>query len=160
MQDRQSRIAWKTINEVSRRRSTVKAKRKATNQQEQIKLWKQHIQNQLGNPPKDTHESITRIIRKQLDIKIGPLTLEKFKIEKPQGLKFSQKYEKPDTSTTYSSHTVIQFMIYNTWRCSWCNGYRRRKWTRRHEFKSWTRLIAFHIGKSMNPIIIPPAMGK
>ena len=31
------------------------------------------------------------------------------------------------------------------WRCPWCNGYRRRKWTRRHEFKSWTRLIAFHI---------------
>ena len=27
----------------------------------------------------------------------------------------------------------------------WCNGYRPRKWTRRHEFKSWTRLIAFHI---------------
>ena len=30
-------------------------------------------------------------------------------------------------------------------RCPWCNGYRRRKWTRRHEFKSRTRLIAFHI---------------
>ena len=30
-------------------------------------------------------------------------------------------------------------------RCPWCNGYRRRKWTQRHEFKSWTRLIAFHI---------------
>ena len=29
--------------------------------------------------------------------------------------------------------------------CPWCNGYRRRNWTRRHEFKSWTRLIAFHI---------------
>ena len=27
----------------------------------------------------------------------------------------------------------------------WCNGYRRRKWTRRHEFKSWPRLVAFHI---------------
>ena len=27
----------------------------------------------------------------------------------------------------------------------WCNGYRRRKCTRQHEFKSWTRLIAFHI---------------
>ena len=26
-----------------------------------------------------------------------------------------------------------------------CHGYRRRKWTRRHEFKYWTRLIAFHI---------------
>ena len=31
------------------------------------------------------------------------------------------------------------------WRCPWCNGYCRRKWTRRHEFKSWTRQIAFHI---------------
>ena len=31
------------------------------------------------------------------------------------------------------------------WRCPWCNGYRRRKWTRWHEFKSWTTLIAFHI---------------
>ena len=26
-----------------------------------------------------------------------------------------------------------------------CNGYRCRKWTRRHKFKSWTRLIAFRI---------------
>ena len=31
------------------------------------------------------------------------------------------------------------------WRCPWCSRYRRRKWTRRHEFKSWTTLIAFHI---------------
>ena len=30
-------------------------------------------------------------------------------------------------------------------RCPWCNGYRHRKWIRWHEFKSWTRLIAFHI---------------
>ena len=30
-------------------------------------------------------------------------------------------------------------------RCPRCNGYHRRKWTRLHEFKSWTRLIAFHI---------------
>ena len=29
--------------------------------------------------------------------------------------------------------------------CPWCNGYCCRKWTRRHEFKSMTRLIAFHI---------------
>ena len=31
------------------------------------------------------------------------------------------------------------------WRCPWCNGNRRRNWTQRHEFKSWTRMIAFHI---------------
>ena len=31
------------------------------------------------------------------------------------------------------------------WRCTWCIDYCCRKWTRRHEFKSWTRMIAFHI---------------
>ena len=50
------------------------------------------------------------------------------------------------------------------WRCPWCNGYRRWKWTRRHEFPSRTRLISFHHGtntleKGMN-LILPPAMGK
>ena len=37
------------------------------------------------------------------------------------------------------------FVDYYFWRCPWCNGYRRRIWTQRHEFKSWTWLIAFHI---------------
>ena len=45
-------------------------------QQEQIKLWKQYFENLLGNPPKVTPEPITRIISKQLDIKLGPFTLE------------------------------------------------------------------------------------
>ena len=76
VEDRQSRIAWQTINEVSRRKSTAKAKLKAANQQERIKLWKQHFENLLGNPPKVTHEPITRIISKQLDIKLGPFTQE------------------------------------------------------------------------------------
>ena len=53
----------------------------------------------------------------------------------------------------------------NLWRCPLCNGYRRRKWTQRLKFKSWTRMIAFShstntLGKGMNPIILPPAMGK
>ena len=75
MEDRQSRIAWQTINEVSRRKSIAKAKLKATNQQERIKLWKQHFGNLLRNPPKVTHEPITRIISKQFDIKLGRVTL-------------------------------------------------------------------------------------
>ena len=50
VEDRQSRIAWQTINEVSRRKTTVKAKLKAANQQERVKLWKQHFENLLGNP--------------------------------------------------------------------------------------------------------------
>ena len=76
VEDRQSRIAWQTINEVSRRKNTAKAKLKAANQQERIKLWKQHFENLLRNPPKITHERITRIISKQLDIKLGPFTQE------------------------------------------------------------------------------------
>ena len=93
MEDRQSRIAWQTINEVSRRKNTTKAKLKAANQQERIKLWKQHFENLQGNPPKITHEPITRIISKQLDIKLGPFTqeeldsfLRKFKNRKVAGL--------------------------------------------------------------------------
>ena len=41
-----------------------------------ITLWKQHFENLLGNPPKITHEPITRIISKQLDIKLEPFTQE------------------------------------------------------------------------------------
>ena len=76
MEDRQSRIAWKTINEVTRRKSTAEAKLKAANQQERIKLWKQHFENLPGNPPKVTHEPFTRIISKQLNIKLRPFTQE------------------------------------------------------------------------------------
>ena len=76
VEDRQSRIAWQTINKVSRRKNTAKAKLKAANQQERIKLWKQHFENLLENPPKITHESLTRIISKQLEIKLGPFTQE------------------------------------------------------------------------------------
>ena len=53
-------------------------KLKTANQQEKIKLWKQHFENLLGNPPKVTPEPITRIISKQLDIKLEPFTHEEF----------------------------------------------------------------------------------
>ena len=76
VEDRQSRIDWQTINEVSGRKSTAKAKLKAANQQERIKLWKQHFENLLANPPNIAQERITRIISKQLDIKLGPFTKE------------------------------------------------------------------------------------
>ena len=78
---------------MSRRKNTAKAKLKAANQQERIKLWKQHFENLLGNPPKITHEPITRIISKQLDIKLGRFTqreldsvLRKIKNRKAAGL--------------------------------------------------------------------------
>ena len=42
-------------------------------------------------------------------------------------------------------HAILDCLSSTEWRCPWCNCYHRRKWIRRHEFKSWTRLIAFHI---------------
>ena len=45
---------------------------KATSQQERVKLWKQHFENLLGNPPKVTNEPIS----KHLDIKLGLFTKE------------------------------------------------------------------------------------
>ena len=93
MEDRQSRIAWQTINQVSRRKSTAKAKLKAANQEERMKLWKQHFENLLGDPPKVTHEPFTRIISKQMEIKLRPFTqgepdlvLRKIKNRKAAGL--------------------------------------------------------------------------
>ncbi len=61
---------------MSKRKSTAKAKLNATRQEERIQLWKQHFENLLGNSPKVTHEPITRIICKQLDIKQGQFTQE------------------------------------------------------------------------------------
>ena len=93
VEDRQSRIARQTINEVSRRKSTAKAKLIAVSQQERVKLWELHFKNLLGSPPKKTDESITRIISKQLDIKLGPFikeeldsVLKKIKNRKAAGL--------------------------------------------------------------------------
>ena len=40
--------------------------------------------------------------------------------------------------------TLALDSLRSQWVWLWCNGY-RMNWTRRHEFKSWTRLIAFHI---------------
>ena len=47
--------------------------------------------------------------------------------------------------------------------CPWCNGL--RKWTLWHKFKSWTETDCIShstntLRKGMNPIILPPAMGK
>ena len=51
----------------------MKTKLKATSQEQQIQLWKQHFDNLFGNPP---NEPIMRIISKQLDIKLGQFTQE------------------------------------------------------------------------------------
>ena len=76
VEDRQSRIAWQMVNEVSRRKSTTKVKLKATRQEEQIDLWKRYFENLLGKAPKVMHEPIMKIISHQLDIKLGQFLQE------------------------------------------------------------------------------------
>ena len=119
VEDRQSRIAWQTINEVSGRKSTAKAKLKAASQQERIKLWEQHFKNLLGNPPEITDEPITRIISKQLDVKLGPFTkeeldtvLRRIKNRKAAGLdEIPQKCGRRDNSTIYCSGNATQSIV-------------------------------------------------
>ena len=69
-EDRQSRIAWQTVNKVSRRKSTARAKLKVASQEERIHLWKQYFKNLLGKPPKVTDEPIKKVISYQLNIKL------------------------------------------------------------------------------------------
>ena len=53
VEDRQSRIAWQTINEVSRRKNTAKAKLKAANQQERIKTVETALRKLTWKPTKN-----------------------------------------------------------------------------------------------------------
>ena len=69
VEDKQSRIAWQTVNEVSRRKSTLRAKLNAASQKERIHLWK-HFKNLLGKSPKVKYEPIMKIISNPLDIKL------------------------------------------------------------------------------------------
>ena len=58
----------------SKQESTVRVKQKGASQEQWIHMWKQHLKNWLWKPPKVKHETITKIITNQLDIKIGHFT--------------------------------------------------------------------------------------
>ena len=75
--NKKSALAWKTINEVSGRKKSNKAKLKATSDKERIKLWHTHFKELLGNNIQSTlySENSTQILNK-LEIKTGPFTKE------------------------------------------------------------------------------------
>ena len=56
------------------------------------------------------------------------------RIQAIRGDLLSLKFQWKTTSQDLQKKTCMEY-----------NGYRRRKWTRRHELKSLTRLIAFHL---------------
>ena len=74
--DRQFRIAWQTVNEVSKRKSTTKAKLKAANQEERIQLWKQHFENLLRPPPWKLHMNQSRELSVKNYIKLRQFSQE------------------------------------------------------------------------------------
>ena len=65
-----------TVDEAGRRKSTERAKLKAASKEVGIHLWKQHIENLCGKPPKVTDEPIAKIISNQQGIKLGKFTQE------------------------------------------------------------------------------------
>ena len=74
--NKRSAEVWKTVNEISGRKSTSSSKLKAKNQEERVKLWEKHFKDLLGKPPEVIAELITPIINEELNIKKGNFSIE------------------------------------------------------------------------------------
>ena len=86
-ENRQSSVAWKTVNEVTGRKTSSNSKLKATSQEEHLKLWKEHFQNLLGKPPSVSDKPIETIINYTLNIKLGHFTTTELEAVKVKGRK-------------------------------------------------------------------------
>ena len=64
----------------SKRKSTSRAKLKATSQAEEIHTWKNDFKNMLWKSPKVTDETITIIINNQFDNKLGEFKQEELDV--------------------------------------------------------------------------------
>ena len=92
-ENKQSSLAWQTVNEITGRKKSTKAKIKASNQEERLKKWMNHFQNLLGKSPIVSDSTIEKVIEHELEIKTGPfneleldLVLKKLQNKKAAGL--------------------------------------------------------------------------
>ena len=92
-ENKQSSLAWQTVNEITGRKKSTKAKIKASNQEERLKKWMNHFQNLLGKSPIVSDSTIEKVIEHELEIKTGPfneleldLVLKKLQNKKADGL--------------------------------------------------------------------------
>ena len=69
--NKKSAVAWKTVNEISGRKSANTAKLKASSEEERLKLWKKHFEDLLGTAPKIKDTPITPVVSTLLNIKTG-----------------------------------------------------------------------------------------
>ena len=77
--NKQSAEAWKTVNEITGRKSSNASKIKAATPAERTLIWNKHFEDLLGKPPVVTDHIITPIISKELNIKKGNFTMEELK---------------------------------------------------------------------------------
>ena len=71
-ENKQSSLAWQTVNEITGRKKSTKAKIKVSNQEERLKKWMNHFQNLLGKSPIVSDSTIEKVIEHELEIKTGP----------------------------------------------------------------------------------------
>ena len=70
----------KTLDEVSKRKRTPRVELKVASLKEWIHMWKEYFKNQLGKSPKVTDKPTMKIIKNQLDIKLGQFTQEELNV--------------------------------------------------------------------------------
>ena len=71
-ENKQSSLAWQTVNETTGRKKSTKAKIKGSNQEEHLKKWMNHFQNLLGKSPIVSDSSMEKVVEHDLEIKTGP----------------------------------------------------------------------------------------
>ena len=62
VEDRRSQFPWQTVNEMSKRKSTLREKLKAASQHERLQQWKEHFKNLLGSPPEITDKPYEKLL--------------------------------------------------------------------------------------------------
>ena len=87
--NKRSAEAWKTVNEITGRKSSNSSKLKAASQEERIQLWKNHLKDLLGKPPQVSNELITPIVEEELNIKKGDFSMD----ELVKALKSTQNHK-------------------------------------------------------------------
>ena len=76
VEEKESRLAWQTINEVSGRKNISRSKLKAVRQEEWLQKWKEHFKNMLGDIPEITDKPTETMIKSQEDIRLRQFTKE------------------------------------------------------------------------------------
>ena len=72
--NKKSSSAWSTINRITGRKKSNKSRLKAKDDEERLKLWKEHFKNLLGKHPVTIPSEMIKIVDETLPIKIGPFT--------------------------------------------------------------------------------------